>query len=293
MNTEKEKTAIERLKAFEPEDSAYCLCYSGGKDSDAVRILAALAGVKHILEHNLTTIDAPETVRYIRSVPGVHINHPERTMWELIVARRMPPTRFARYCCEAIKEREGKGRLKVTGVRWEESWARRQSAGLVRMMGKKARTYAERNGVEVQKTRDSRRGGIVLNYDNDDARRMVERCYRTSQTLVNPIIDWTEADVWTFLRHYGCDGNPLYQCGFSRIGCIGCPMKSRAQRLADFRKWPKYKTIYTHAFDRMLEKRVADGLAVSEGWQDGAAVFRWWLGEPAEQLRLDEDGAEF
>ena len=42
MNTElkeKERIAIERLKAFEPEDG-YFLAYSGGKDSDCIKILA-------------------------------------------------------------------------------------------------------------------------------------------------------------------------------------------------------------------------------------------------------------
>ena len=41
MNTElreKERIAIERLKAFEPEDG-YFLAYSGGKDSDCIKLL--------------------------------------------------------------------------------------------------------------------------------------------------------------------------------------------------------------------------------------------------------------
>ena len=45
MNIEKEKWAIEYLKSFEPETEPYYLCYSGGKDSDCIRILASLAGV--------------------------------------------------------------------------------------------------------------------------------------------------------------------------------------------------------------------------------------------------------
>ena len=60
---ELEKTAICRLKSFEPENEPYYGCYSGGKDSDVIRILFNLADVKHELVHNLTTVDAPETVR--------------------------------------------------------------------------------------------------------------------------------------------------------------------------------------------------------------------------------------
>ena len=44
MNTDKVNIAIDRLKMFEPEDG-YHLSYSGGKDSDCIKILAYLAGV--------------------------------------------------------------------------------------------------------------------------------------------------------------------------------------------------------------------------------------------------------
>lgn len=64
MNKEKEQRAIEYLRMFEPEEYPYYLCYSGGKDSDCIRILAQLAGVRHEIHHNLTTVDAPETVQY-------------------------------------------------------------------------------------------------------------------------------------------------------------------------------------------------------------------------------------
>lgn len=44
----KEKRAIDALKAFEPENEPYYLAYSGGKDSDCIRILAQLAGTDNI-----------------------------------------------------------------------------------------------------------------------------------------------------------------------------------------------------------------------------------------------------
>lgn len=73
MDSAKEQKAIERLKTFEPTDGYY-LAYSGGKDSDCIKILAQLAGVKFEAVHNLTTIDAPETVRYVQSQPDVRID---------------------------------------------------------------------------------------------------------------------------------------------------------------------------------------------------------------------------
>ena len=68
MTVAEEQKAIERIKFFEPKDDyGYYLAYSGGKDSDCVKILAQLAGVKFEAVHNLTTVDAPETVQYVNA----------------------------------------------------------------------------------------------------------------------------------------------------------------------------------------------------------------------------------
>ena len=107
MNIEKEKQAIQYLKSFEPKEEPYYLCYSGGKDSDVILTLAKLAGVNYEAVHNLTTVDAPETVRYVKAQSDVIIDKPPETMWQLIVKKRMPPTRKVRYCCEKLKERGG------------------------------------------------------------------------------------------------------------------------------------------------------------------------------------------
>lgn len=94
MNIEKGKRAIQYLKAFEPEKEPYYLCYSGGKDSDCIRILAQLAGVKHECKHNLTTVDAPETVYYVRETIGKeNICKPELSMWKLIVKKEDSPNK--------------------------------------------------------------------------------------------------------------------------------------------------------------------------------------------------------
>lgn len=284
MNAEKEKTAIERLKAFEPQSEPYYLCYSGGKDSDCIRILASLAGVKHDIVNNHTTVDAPETVRYIRSIPGVQISYPDTTMWKLIVKMGVPPTRLMRYCCAHFKEQGGKGRLKVTGVRWDESVSRKLNGGVVKILGndQAIQSAADEIGADYETTK---KGGLVMNADNDKNRRLVEHCYRTQAAMVNPIIDWTEADVWQFLHHYGCESNPLYQCGFKRVGCIGCPMASAHGMRREFTRYPKYKENYVRAFDRMLDAREARGL--KRIWETGEHVMHWWLEEDPDQLTMD------
>lgn len=213
MDAEKERKAIDRLRAFVPPDGEpYYLCYSGGKDSDCIRILADLAGVPHEIHHNLTTVDAPETVRYIKSIPGCIIHRPERSMWRLIVDHKYPPTRLARYCCEELKERGGQGRMKVTGVRAAESRARRDTGALAKILGKEktVQRAAEETGADY---RVSPKGGLLLNFDNPPTQKLVHQCMRTTSTMLQPIIDWTTEDVWDFLHHYGCESNPLYKGG--------------------------------------------------------------------------------
>ena len=193
-------------------------------------------------------------------------------MWNLIPRKLMPPTRIARYCCEALKESNGKGRVIVTGVRWSESANRARKQGVAVFIGKQKTTERIANEIGAEYKLNAT-GNVILNDDNDEARRMVEHCYRTQKTLVNPIVDWEEEDVWEFLDSNGIEHCCLYDQGNSRIGCIGCPMSTAAA--ADLEKFPKYKANYIKAFDRMLEAREKAGLQTD--WRNGEEVMRWWL----------------
>ena len=105
--------AIERLKAFEPKEGYY-VAISGGKDSDVIVKLCELANVKYDLHHQHTTLDAPQTVYYIRDTyPNCKIDYPEISAWKLIEKQGVPPTRLMRYCCKILKEYGGEGRTKV------------------------------------------------------------------------------------------------------------------------------------------------------------------------------------
>lgn len=278
----KEAAAIEALRTFEPEEGYY-LCYSGGKDSDVIRILASLAGVKHDIAYNLTTADAPETVQYIKSIDNIIINkarYPDgkhKTMWNLIPQKMLPPTRLMRYCCEELKEQGGKGRLKITGVRAAESKARAENGGEIKIIGKPktVKKYLTQNSINFQQVP---KGGVILNFDNSESRRAVEHCFRTTSTMINPILSWSEKDVWQFLNFYNCSANPLYKYGFSRVGCVGCPLGGVASMRREFNIFPKFKNMYIKSFDRMLKEREKKGKITK--WKSGKEVFDWWVGSP-------------
>ena len=38
----------------------------------------------------------------------------------------------------------------------------------------------------------------------------------------NPLADWREAEVWSYIRAFGVPYNPLYDQGYRSIGCAPC-----------------------------------------------------------------------
>lgn len=289
-----EKQAIDILQAFAGNEP-YQLGYSGGKDSDVILHLAKKAEVPFQAVHNLTTVDAPETVRYVRSKPGVIIEYPEKSMWRLIVETGYPPTRLSRYCCAELKEKSGKGKKVITGVRKYESKQRAENGGVVKILNPRKDLREKVDNVNFRSTKKG--GVVVLNYENSDVHRIVENCYRTSKTLVNHILNWDDEFLWWYIRKEDIEINPLYKggCpgGCNRIGCIGCPMAGKKERYKEFAQYPKYKEAYIKAFERMLIERKRKGLDVYN-WKNGKAVFDWWIEDENidGQYSMDFEGTE-
>lgn len=224
-----------------------------------------MAGVKFEAHYSVTSVDPPELVRFVReNYPDVQMDIPHDskgnpvTMWSLLARNNMPPTRKYRYCCEELKEVFGRDRVNMTGVRWAESARRRAIHGMVSFQTSpiKTRKIAEYFGLDFSV---NQRGGVmldtsnvVMNDDNELARRMVENCYRTSKTMVNPIIDWEDEDVWEFLNENEISHCCLYDEGYKRLGCIGCPMAGSKHRNREFERWPQYRELYIRGFARMI-----------------------------------------
>lgn len=291
---EKVKKSIERLKAFEPPEGYY-LAFSGGKDSVVCKALLDMAGVKYDATYRVTSVDPPELVRFIKTVhPDVKREVPRYaedyknpklagkpiTMWNLIPEKLLPPHRMSRYCCEQLKESGGDGRLTVTGVRWEESPNRRENQGIVTIYGS-YKGEGKKEASEVFK-KPARGRGLILVNDNDESRRMVETCFKRNKTTVNPIIDWSDRDVWDFIKISEIPYCCLYDEGFTRLGCIGCPLIGQKKRERDFIRWPKYKAAYLRAIEKMLEVRkslnkpfVANGTLIYD--MTAQDVFNWWM----------------
>ena len=275
---DKEQTAIMRLQqasemSFAVYEQPLMICHSGGKDSVVLAELARRAGVPYELSHSHTTADAPETVRFVRSefqrisdtdenCKVASIVYPYykgvlTSMWSLVPQKKMPPTRIVRYCCSILKETAGKNRFVATGVRWDESTSRKNGRGIF----------------ETQHRDKEKR--VLLRDDNDDTRLLFENCRLKARRSVNPIIDWSDDDVWGFISEAHAAVNPVYEMGCDRAGCVGCPMAGKHDREREFMIWPAYKKAYIRAFDRLVEAEKQQGL--SGAWTTGEDVFNWWM----------------
>jgi len=108
------------------------VAFSGGKDSVVIKHLAFLAGVKFRSIYNVTGIDPPDLIRFIRvSHPDTEFSkHPAGTFFKLSMKKGFPMRR-RRWCCEYLKERSPNDCLTITGIRWEESPRRKSQRKLL------------------------------------------------------------------------------------------------------------------------------------------------------------------
>lgn len=121
---------------------------------------------------------------------------------------------------------------------------------------------------------------------------LIKNMRNHNDVLVNPIYEWTDANIWEYIKKEHIRVNPLYARGYKRVGCIGCPLSGYHNMKKEFNDYPKYKQMYIQAFEKMIEARKAKNKENS--WKNGQEVFDWWIGENKHnvkgQLRIDMEG---
>ena len=215
------------------------LGFSGGKDSNVVYDLVMDIDNSIPCYYANTTIDPKGTLPYIReNFPNVEIVQPKETFYQL-VRRKGLPTRLNRYCCVFLKEHIGVGKNMFEGIRSEES------------RNREGRDYIQCD------TRKSYRGG----------------------QHIYPIYDWSEDDVWEYIKIRGIKTNPNYKQNggcMTRIGCVGCPLAGKYQRLIEFEAFPRYLNA--------VKLAIGKGMAENPQWKlsqltngDADLAIKWWL----------------
>jgi phosphoadenosine phosphosulfate reductase len=105
-------------------------------------------------------------------------------------------------------------------------------------------------------------------------RRMVEPCMNDGRkSYLHPIIDWTDEDVWEFIRVENLPYCRLYDEGFTRLGCVLCPNETHSEKHIE--RWPRIAAQYVRTFDRVIKHRLAVGKRCT--FKTGQELFDWWV----------------
>lgn len=282
------------------------ITYSGGKDSDVMLDLAlsALKPEQFEVINSHTTVDAPETVYYIRDKfreleeKGIKTNiklpmyrGKITSMWELIVINGTFPTSRMRYCCKILKEAATPNRLIACGVREDES-KNRSGRGFfsIKMAKKEDAVFLTDKHVREQFESSKKITadlGQKIETPNAYDCKFIEGAKNNKESVCYPIYYFTERDIWRYIREFGLSVNPLYARGYKRVGCVGYPLAGPNNMRREFADYPKYKENYIKAFDRMLENRKAKGKPLKKV-NNGSDLMKLWLREDPKQITFED-----
>lgn len=240
---------------LDPVDGFYNT-FSGGKDSQCLYYLVKLAGVKAKTHMNLTSVDPPEVIRFVKTqYPDVELIKPRMSIYDMAKKKRLLPTRRFRWCCAEYKEMSGAGKVTLIGIRREES-ARRAKRG------------------EISTSIKGKRMEESFDQWSEHEEKMVTCVGGRDKILVSPIIHWTERDVWEFLNANGIPHCCLYDQGYTRVGCICCPMSDVRIKQKDIERWPHVRRGWLKTIGWLIDNGYID-----HNFSDAETGFRWWISD--------------
>lgn len=251
--------AVPLALRYDP-DKGFFVGFSGGKDSQALYHMMQLCDVPMHAYFSPTSIDPAENIRFIRkNYPEVEFTKLYESIFEVFKQMKVLPSMRIRWCCAYFKEKGGEGKVVCTGVRKAES-VKRSKRNEIEVSGRKFSGHMD----EFEQWQENRVRKKMKNLNQDqfsDAKQTEVRCINgKDKILLNPIIEWSEEDVWEFLNKVvevpHCE---LYDEGYTRIGCIGCPMATTKNQIKQFRRWPHVKEKWIRAImDVRREKILAN-----------------------------------
>lgn len=255
--------AIKRIKEFEVmalrmNEKGYFVAISGGKDSSVIYDLVKQSGCLATYHHSLTTVDAPENVRHIMSsYSDVVIHRPKESLLNKIRRARTAPP-------------------SRNGRRWCcRDYKENIGTGFLVVTGVRAKESPRRAGY-----------------------RLIEACYKTkSKRFLHPIIDWSDEQVWEYIKMRNLPINPIYLPPFNmnRVGCVLCPLALPGVYEDSIKHWPKIVKAWEKSVKAWYDRFGNECCNISS-IKTADQYWKWWLSgqtskfddEQQEQLIFEE-----
>lgn len=217
--------------------------FSGGKDSIVIKQLALEASVKATWWYNKTTLDPPELVQYIKR------HHPD------------------------------------------VNFVRPKNGNFFRRMEDKGFPLRQRRWCcsEYKESRNLPTDVVIVGIRTEESKSraqnwtLVKQHHITKATMVSPILQWASDEVWEFIRSRELPYCSLYDEGFHRLGCVGCPMTNPKNRVREFERWPRIEKLWKRAFQRIWEKKSGRPMKNGKTWfgdvhfDTWEQMWEWWL----------------
>lgn len=221
--------------------------FSGGKDSTVTsHIVNRALGTNKILHiFGDTTLEFPYTLEYKKRFnkneesKGVRIltaKNREKN-FENLCEVVGPPSRVMRWCCTVFKT----GAIQKTIAS-----AFKNKNNILSFQGIRRSESTSRSKYE----RESQNSKI------------------SKQTVVSPIIDWIDYDVWLYILTTKIDFNEAYRLGWTRVGCWCCPNNGG---------WSEFLS-KIHMYDQYMH------------WHQVLVDFAKKIGKPDPEEYVDEGG---
>lgn len=220
----------------------YYLAFSGGKDSCVIKKLAQMANVTFEAWYNNTTIDPPELVHFIKQV------HPD-VFWNKPKHGNM--LHRVATAPKVPPTRAG---------RWCcEEYKEHGGDGKTKIFG-------------VRAAESSARKSNWREVDTD----------KNGNPAICPILYWTDEQLWQFIYTQEVEYCKLYNEGFTRLGCVGCPLASVKNQDKEFERWPNFERNWKRAIIANWEKwkdipNTKTGKPRYQAkFQTGEDFWEWW-----------------
>lgn len=243
--------ALSYIKSLEERYSVkdMIISFSGGKDSTVVADLVTRAlgdGSKKILHiFGDTTLEFPMTYEYVKRYKAAHRQTPvlssrnkEKDFFQLC-QQIGPPSRVMRWCCTIFK----------TGAITRK---------IEKVVGNKSHIvtfYGIRRSESVSRSK----------YERESHSPKI-----TKQTVISPIIDWYDFDVWLYLLGRKVDFNDAYRLGYARVGCWCCPNNSQWSEFLSKLHMPEQYNAFRNllvAFAKQIGKPDAEQYVDNGKWK--------------------------